>query len=349
MEENLTEKDTRISCEPFFDTTARYLEDFPPETVRLLDGFEDPTDEKCRAIEQFINNPSVEVCAELLRKKVGIHACMVHYSSVCVERYEYQNIYRARTALWYACEQGNDAKTAWLLEQGADVNFGEYINDSHGWEPVEIRSAAWAAVEGKSLDCFRLLAQTGKIKEPFTKFLSYAVDCKALEVVRFLMEEKNVPWDESLWEEAVYSSDLMKYLIDQRHLSWGRDVWKMALSPDRTKVLAFLLERGAVVETEDLFNAVESDVSLLKFLLKHARQDINVRNENGQTLLFWAARLGDEKMFEMLLKAGADITLKDNQGRDVYQFTSEKSAAGREWTEQKIARLKEAAARVQAQ
>jgi len=49
---------------------------------------------------------------------------------------------------------------------------------------------------------------------------------------------------------------------------------------------------------------------------------INKRNERGETPLHVAAIRGDEKLTKRLLKAGADVNVKDYAGKfDVLQFS----------------------------
>lgn len=86
------------------------------------------------------------------------------------------------------------------------------------------------------------------------------------------------------------------------------------------ELLQLLIANGADVNQETprgtpLMNAATSDLNapLVKTLLK-ADANVNQQDRFGRTALFYAAAFGCDTISTMLLKAGADIRIKDNDG-----------------------------------
>ncbi len=53
--------------------------------------------------------------------------------------------------------------------------------------------------------------------------------------------------------------------------------------------------------------------SLVEFLVANGA-DINERDENGRTLLYWAIRWGHEDVVELLVRAGTDVNETTEKG-----------------------------------
>lgn len=86
------------------------------------------------------------------------------------------------------------------------------------------------------------------------------------------------------------------------------------------ELLQLLIANGADVNQETprgtpLMSAATSDLNapLVKTLLK-ADANVNQQDRFGRTALFYAAAFGCDTISTMLLKAGADIRIKDNDG-----------------------------------
>ncbi len=86
------------------------------------------------------------------------------------------------------------------------------------------------------------------------------------------------------------------------------------------ELLQLLIENGADVNQETprgtpLMSAATSDLNapLVETLLK-ADANVNQQDRFGRTALFYAAAFGCDTISTMLLKAGADIRIKDNDG-----------------------------------
>ena len=78
-------------------------------------------------------------------------------------------------------------------------------------------------------------------------------------------------------------------------------------------------------ETRPLHEAVFGDwgsPTSVRVLLSRGA-DINAPNENGQTALMVAAQHGEVECLRLLLEAGANRTLKDNQGKIALDYASD--------------------------
>jgi uncharacterized protein len=76
----------------------------------------------------------------------------------------------------------------------------------------------------------------------------------------------------------------------------------------------FLLERGADPSSSLWAVVWRDDEDLCRLLLnRKPRLDLKA---HGETPIFYAARLRKLKTLDLLIQAGADPTIADNQGRD---------------------------------
>lgn len=79
---------------------------------------------------------------------------------------------------------------------------------------------------------------------------------------------------------------------------------------------------------------------MIKCLSKHVvdlNTHLNVRDKEGNTPLMVAARAGLVSIVERLIKAGADATLKNNQGYTALQIVQSSAISGiQDWTKKSI-------------
>jgi len=54
-----------------------------------------------------------------------------------------------------------------------------------------------------------------------------------------------------------------------------------------------------------------------------AGADVNARSEGGETALMWAARDGTPEHLKVLLDAGADASIKDTDGKTVWDLAQD--------------------------
>lgn len=63
--------------------------------------------------------------------------------------------------------------------------------------------------------------------------------------------------------------------------------------------------------------------AMTEYLVKECKLDVNVRDNYGDTPLHDACKFGHEKIVKLLLEAGADKTIKNNEGKDPITLAQE--------------------------
>lgn len=69
--------------------------------------------------------------------------------------------------------------------------------------------------------------------------------------------------------------------------------------------------------------ALMNDTRILNFLLD-AGEDINEKNEHGETILMLAVDKGHLNMIQILIAKGADVNAKDKEGKSVLMRAQQK-------------------------
>jgi ankyrin repeat protein len=91
-------------------------------------------------------------------------------------------------------------------------------------------------------------------------------------------------------------------------------VWYAVARGENLPLVRFLLKRGGDA-SYSLWAAVwRDDAGLFRELLQ-ASPRLNLK-AHGETPIFYAARLQRLKTLELLIEAGADVTIADRRGRD---------------------------------
>jgi len=91
-------------------------------------------------------------------------------------------------------------------------------------------------------------------------------------------------------------------------------VWYALSRGENFPLVKFLLRRGADA-SYSLWAAVFRDDTALMRALLATKPRLDLR-AHGETPIFYAARLQRRKTLDLLIKAGADPTIKDERGRD---------------------------------
>ena len=95
-------------------------------------------------------------------------------------------------------------------------------------------------------------------------------------------------------------------------------VWYAASRGENVPLVRFLLRRGGD-PSYSLWTAVfKDDAHMLRVLLA-AEPRLNLR-AHGETPIFYAARTRRHKTLDLLIKAGADPSIKDDHGRDAVEI-----------------------------
>jgi len=91
-------------------------------------------------------------------------------------------------------------------------------------------------------------------------------------------------------------------------------VWYAASRGENLPLVKFLLRRGGNA-SYSLWTAVFKDNAEMLRALLAAKPRLNLR-AHGETPIFYAARTQRLKTLDLLIKAGADSSIKDDRGRD---------------------------------
>ena len=118
-------------------------------------------------------------------------------------------------------------------------------------------------------------------------------------------------------------------------------LWYAVSRGENLPLVRFLLKRGADA-SYSLWAAVWRDDAVLCRDLLGAKPRLDLR-AHGETPIFFAARLQRLKTLDLLIRAGADPTIKDPRGRDALDI-----ARARRLPKDFIARLEDLKRRKQA-
>jgi hypothetical protein len=91
-------------------------------------------------------------------------------------------------------------------------------------------------------------------------------------------------------------------------------LWHAVARGENLPLVIFLLKCGADASTS-LWAAVFREDAVLCSLLLEAKPRLNLK-AHGEAPVFYAARLKRLKALDLLIKAGADPSIPDRQGRD---------------------------------
>jgi hypothetical protein len=116
-------------------------------------------------------------------------------------------------------------------------------------------------------------------------------------------------------------------------------VWYAVSRGENLPLVKFLLKRGGDPSYSLWAATFRDNTEMLKALLA-ARPRLNLR-AHGETPIFYAARTQRLKTLDLLIKAGADPSIKDDRGRDAMEI-----AKARRLPKDVIARLEKLKARV---
>jgi ankyrin repeat protein len=239
-----------------------------------------------------------------------------------------------RTALHWAALEGQYEVVAILLEKGAQADIG----DDDDTTPL-----MWAAsrghlgvvqmllehMEGQGLDATNVHERTA---------LKLAVQGGHEAVVTFLLSQGahatnpdrngSTPFMSAAAGGHVGMAQLFLELqggqgLDDRYHTTGKTALHWAVMCGHVEAAAWLLKNGAGASIRDkdgrtpLMEVCESDrLGALEILLQEVGvQGLRERDVRGYTALHHAAMMDNEEAVQALLLAGADPTIKDNEGR----------------------------------
>jgi ankyrin repeat protein len=201
--------------------------------------------------------------------------------------------HRGETPLHYAVDWNNLEIASVLLEKGANPNS----KNSNGI-PIIVY-----AIKNKNLDMVKLLISKG-------------ANAKSLITPKFENIENTQIETEKVNTSAVnYSKSLIHYAC--------------SFDPENTKMIGYLIEKGANVNSADEFgytplmllfsNSEKFPFDSIKLLIKKGA-DVNARKLDGQSILhiLIAAKSSNFEAIRFLVENGANVNSKDQAGRTIF-------------------------------
>ena len=84
-------------------------------------------------------------------------------------------------------------------------------------------------------------------------------------------------------------------------------------------VIKLLIENGADKDIikELFFYSYENNLEIFKYLIEEKKIDINIKNDSGKTVLFYACANDNLELVKYLVEHGADVNAKDKDGISV--------------------------------
>ncbi|OUM63226.1 hypothetical protein PIROE2DRAFT_10252 [Piromyces sp. E2] len=81
----------------------------------------------------------------------------------------------------------------------------------------------------------------------------------------------------------------------------------------------YLKQQNINIVTPELIKNIISDgrLDLIRDLVKYQLLDINVKDDHGETPIFYAIKYSEERITKFLIKCGADLTVKNNDGETI--------------------------------
>jgi ankyrin repeat protein len=254
------------------------------------------------------------------------------------------------TPLAVACceANGSDDVVRVLLAAGANTS----VIDKWGYSPLH------ELARNMRTKAALLLLETGKVDltlrtQSGTSVLDFAAGMGDYELVRSLLARgasaRSEPGSDSALHWAVRADkDDNLYAIVERLLEEGCDVNAkndngctplhsfLTTNKGKENIVRLFLSRGADVDIPDddgdtvlncLAQYPEASESMLELLLLENKADASLANHEGMTPLHKLARGGLAAHVRILLKAGADPSVKDKHNRQPIQYAAKTNEA----------------------
>jgi RNA polymerase sigma factor (sigma-70 family) len=203
-------------------------------------------------------------------------------------------------ALNYAAEKGDLNMIQCLLDSGADVNN----SNKEGFTPLT------SALLGGNTEAVRLLVSRGANVS--------GAPTKNSDILSLAVRNEQ----SGLIKELATRGVAANFKVSDRKNALVVAAYSPFHNP---RVVRSLLDLGADTSckpdwTELNWAITCNDIEWVKKLLKEG-VDVNSRDEEGQTPLFYAARYGDLDILDVLLKRGADLKITSKSGSTVLDMT----------------------------
>ena len=218
-----------------------------------------------------------------------------------------ETVYGGSTALHLAAEEKQLASVKLLLKHKADPN----LQDCLKMTPLHI-----AARDGAADILMELLNQNAKYE--ITDFrnvtpLCYAVENSHKECVRILLKKGA---NSNVIVNPLFQTPLLITAVAQK----DPEILQLLISGGMDIHYINSLGENALLRVLDMMLRNKQDKQKFAEILINAGININQQNENGFTALMYAVALKNKDLTSLLIKKGADLTLKDKKGRTIHHF-----------------------------
>jgi cytohesin len=255
--------------------------------------------------------------------RLDVVEALLHVSSNLGIKYGVKH--RGRTTLHYAAQHGDVKMVSLFLERGADPHWKD--RDKNRPIDLALERGHWECVEklaqfvhkNKHAETISALIQTGKnLENNPRKFKIY------ISLIRYFVRNS---WGDS-WTSQPTSERrlenikaLLKILENSEEADFLQNIRqycdtkiKTSSISTRSALRTDVLEAVSVCADIDLLSAAEANQLDIVEKLLDINNGIHFRKIGGITALHCAAKNGNAKMVEALLRAGANPTLEDNGG-----------------------------------
>ena len=206
------------------------------------------------------------------------------------------------TPLFWACFSGKIKMVNYLIRKGCDPNYTKNrLRPIHG-----------AAINGYK-EVLKILLKNG-VDVDSREFCSdrtplhWAAQEGRIDAGRYLIEQGaninklnksgETPLRIAIGEDNIdFVKTLCKFHVDINKYATRASALILACAYNRIEIVRFLIERGA---------------------------NINIRNEDNETPLFFAARHGSKELVNLLISNHADLRVKNKNGKRAVDFAKNK-------------------------
>jgi len=246
--------------------------------------------------------------------------------------------------LHYAVENGRVDVVMKLIKRGANLNgfvvkFSDQVsadNQEKIKNIFQMGISIFESVKSNNIELFEKL--TFSLEDDLLRSYLLSKDGSGKTVVYYAAENGNVEILKKLIEYGcdVNSSDapltaaaynghleVVKYLVDKgadlsKTNSNKQNSLKLAIYRKKENIISFLLEKGAVVDSQDILKSIKNNnIDLFNKLISSMtgdllKSDIHLmKDEYEKTVVYYAAENGNVEILKKLIEYGCDVNSSD--------------------------------------